>query len=90
MLIRAMSLSDTPVTTGPAAAQGTRMGKPSAPEDDAARQVAHVQAAGHLLEVVLPRVVAARVQLPILLQPRQRLRRVVRPLLNGYSSLQLE
>ena len=42
-----------------------------APQDDAAREVAHVQAAGHLLEVVLPRVVAGRVQLPVLLQPRQ-------------------
>ena len=42
---------------------------PSIPEDDAARNVAHVQAAGHLFEVVLPRNVALVVQLPILLQP---------------------
>lgn len=57
------------------------------PEDDAACEVAHVQPASHFLEVVFARHVALAVQLPVLLQPGQHLRGVVRPLLKRHVAL---
>lgn len=59
------------------------------PQDDESGQVAHVQPSGHLLEVVAARVAAVCVKLPVLLQPWQALRRVVRPLLCAVTSTRL-